>query len=313
MSSEDLGTPSKSNQKDWAGIIKEVTGLPQLIALMVLVVETVLGYVLYKSPDTDPLRIWYVVLMLLFFFGTVIALVIDRYLDRIKTDQTIQKTFSFLGRSLRDQYGIEAESLTIRVEIDLQGGATHTREWKGIAVLSDSAIPFLPGKFLVSESGKIESPPELLSSSLSKSKKNVRLELTEPTGSEFRVYIEGLLYSTDGVLSYEVRGRASRAVLMTKEEVDVEYKNSEFKYEYVSQDVSMLVKRLDIEVVFPEGFGVTPHPGVFFGSTEILHNLELRRVSFEYADRRATLSVSDPLVGLTYLIYWTPPPANPRS
>lgn len=316
MSSEDQTAISTPDRKTWAGIIKEIKGWLQLVALMVLAVETVLGYVLYKSPDTDPLRIWYVVLMLIFFFGIVIALVVDRYLARIRTgrrEHASQETFSSLGKRLKDQYGLQAESLTVRVEINPEGSITHTRSWKGIEVSAYSAIPSLPGKFQVSESGKIESPPELLGYSLSNSKKEVHLKPIDETGSEFRVYIEGLLYSTDGLLSYETRASASKGVLMSKEEVEMEYKDSEFKYEYVAQDVDMLVKRLNLEIIFPERFPVKAYPGVFFGSTEILHNLELARVNFEYADRKGTLWVDEPLVGLTYLIYWMPPPGKAGS
>jgi hypothetical protein len=249
----------------------------------------------------------------------VIALVIDRYLQTVKheqkdraiqqTEQAIQDTFESLGKRLLARYGVQAESVTVKAEIDSRGMTRYTRMFRGIKVSRDCPIPYLPGSLMISKLGKFQSHFKLLSYTISNRQKAVSLKPGRRTDnlSEFRIEIEGLLHHSDGELTYEIECRADKMFAMTREEFDEVCKDSEFKHEYLSQELDMVAKELVIEVIFPDGFQTSTHPGVFFGQTEAMHNLELQNVQVEKTSRGARCSVKDPMIGLSYLIYWTPP------
>ena len=97
---------------------------------------------------------------------------------------------------------------------------------------------------------------------------------------------------------------------MTKEEVEQAYKDDAFKMEYHSISIEIPTDRLEIEIVFPEGYAVQTFPGVFFGRTEQMHELELQRVNsgFERTNRGGRFTVNQPLFGFSYFIYWESPP-----
>jgi hypothetical protein len=302
--------------KHWKGIVAAAKGLPQVVALMTLVIDGILTYLLYSGGPADPKRIVYFALVLLFFVVALALIVVDAHFrerSAAHNDEAIIGTLGSVTKSIGEQYGVEAESLSTRIEIlDMEGNSTHSRTMTGILVVSsDWAIPFFPGKFWVGAPGIISSQPVLLNERISKSNKKVRLEpLHTPTEqrADFRITIEGQLYRSDGDLSYEIHAKASRMFWMTKEEADTAFKDREFKWESYRWDVDMPIKSLQMEVVFPEAFAVEPSAGVFFGTTDIMTNHELKRVKFSYSGRIAKLSVDRPLVGLSYRIYWTPPP-----
>src|SRR5713101_7629734 len=99
------------------------------------------------------------------------------------------------------------------------------------------------------------------------------------------------------------------AFFMTREEVEEAYKEDLFKYEYYCAEVDTPLDELIVEVAFPRGFKVEPHPGVFSSRGEILDGFELKRIAhgFERENNEAKLVVRNPLVEYTYLIYWLPP------
>lgn len=65
-----------------AGVLRSVSTWLQLLALIVLAAEAVLLFALSKAPESDPLRPWYVPLMLSFLGLVVIGLFFDRYLQQ---------------------------------------------------------------------------------------------------------------------------------------------------------------------------------------------------------------------------------------
>lgn len=300
--------------KGRAELIKAVTGWVQLIALIVLVVESILLYALYTSEPSDPARPYYVTGVLFFFVLVIVVLVFDRYLQREKGEQrefAVDKALDSVGKNLEARYGLTAERTSLRVEIvDLVGNTQITREWNGVSVSSDFYFPYLPGRVWVDEPGKITSPAKLLEYRLSKSNKKVRLAGVDSDGNQatFKFEIVGGLGSSDGQLDYSYESEVSQMFHMSKEELDQAYKESDFPYEFMAISLDAVVEELELEIVFPDGFLVAPSPAVFYGQSEIMHNRELARVQFSFNNQHARCLVKEPLLGLSYLVYWTPPP-----
>ena len=302
-----------------------MTGLPQLTGLIVLVVESILLAVLYKSESSDPTRIWYIIAALFFFVLLLVVLVLDRYLQRGKVatrdavrEAAVDQALDSLGKQLSVRYGLSAELTSIRVEIsDLAGNTSITRSWKGLSVRSDFQIPYLPGKIWADNPGKITSPAKLLDYKLANPNKVVRIDdvKTEPNGNyaSFKVDIVGGLYAADGPLDYAYESKITHMFHMSEAETKEAYKENPFPFEYMAITLDVVVSRLELEIVFPDGFLVVPKPAVFYGLSEIMHNRELGRVEFGFNNQRARCSINEPLLGLSYLVYWMPPPRSDSS
>lgn len=307
--------------KGRAELIAAITGLPQITGLIVLAVESILLTALYKSEPSDPLRIWYVLAALTCFVLLLIVLVTDRYLLREKVatrdavrEAAVDQALGSLAKQLSARYGISAELTSIRVEIlDLTGKALITRLWRGICVSSEFQIPYLPGNIWVDSPGQITSPAKLLDFNLVHSRKVIRLidVKTEADGTKgsFKFEIVGGLYASDGSLDYNYESEAIEMFRMTEAETKEAYKDRSFPFEsYAISLEGIVVNRLEFEIVFPDGFLVAPSPAVFYGqSSQIMHNRELSRVEFSFNNQRARCSVNDPLLGVSYLVYWMPP------
>jgi hypothetical protein len=136
-----------------------------------------------------------------------------------------------------------------------------------------------------------------------------RIQAGPPHQCDFRVEILGGLVAKE-VLNYSVGTTIRGGVKMTKEEADACYSLDAFKSEFVSYDVDYPLERLDLSVTFPEGYIVQCYTGVFLAHSECVHTREQLRMKNEGAlvqlRNRATLSVSAPLLGFRYAIYWTP-------
>lgn len=310
---EDKPEVGRIGHQGWVGIIRAVTGWIQLLTLMVLVVESILLYTLYKSDASDHQRIWYIIAMLGFFSLVVVAVFFDRYTQKVKSAQKdvgLNKALASAGQLMSDRYGVVAEELCMKVEIfDLNGTTKITRSWSSLKIILDFPIPYLPGKLNTDKPGHITLPARLTSYNFTDSNKDVQLRDVETDGntSKFKFEIVGGFYKDDGDLDYTYESEATQMFRMSKEEMEVAYGNSLFPYELMSLTPDIVVNELRIEIIYPSDFVVTPHPGVFYGQTEIMHNQELRKVKFGFNNQRASYIVKEPLIGLTYFVFWTPP------
>lgn len=71
-----------SDKSAWKGILDSISDWMKLLALICLVAEAVLVTAMALTPNTSPLKDWYLVFMLLFLLGPVIGLFYDRQEER---------------------------------------------------------------------------------------------------------------------------------------------------------------------------------------------------------------------------------------
>lgn len=117
-------------------------------------------------------------------------------------------------------------------------------------------------------------------------------------------------------LSYEIEARLLKAFLMTEEDVE-QHASPSFRREYNAFYVVSLVDELEISITFPETFQANFYCGVAMGDVvtqAAMNSEELNRIEknqwFKKDQKWARLKVQGPLIGFSYLIYWTPPPKN---
>jgi hypothetical protein len=330
---EGLNFKDFLGHKGWAEIIKGITGWFQVLSLIILVVESILIFVLYKSAQDDPKKIWYIVAALAFFLVFVVAMVFDRYTERREITRKevvlnslkkeidrkevgVQNALDSLAKLLSERYGVVAKLLHVKVEINPDGSTKITRSWKGVCVVTDYPIPYLPGKISADNPGvgAVTSPARLVSYNIG-SKKALRVRDFKKDGNftTFKFEIVGQFYKQDGELDYIYESEASKMFQMDKESVEKAYADSEFPYELMACTPDLVVEELQIEICYPPNFIVSPLPGVFYGQTEIMHNRELTRVKFDYNNQRAVYTIKAPILGLVYLVFWMPPPAKQTS
>ncbi|SRR6266404_458840 len=226
-----------------------------------------------------------------------------------RAEKDLKKSQELQARHMK-QYGFKAETSISSLRIlDLQGTCKLRRSLEGIKVKSGFKIESLPGGlWLGNPNSRFIRYPTL--DKPAKGMKPLSLVFQKKLSTEctFQVKIAGDLTSEDPDLSFAYESEATNGLLMTREEVVEAYKDDSFKYEYYCAEVDIPLDEVIIEVAFPRGFKVEPHPGVF-SSGEILDELELKRIAsgFKRENNKARLVVRDPLVEYTYLIYWLPP------
>jgi hypothetical protein len=234
--------------------------------------------------------------------------------ERAKRDQ--KKSRELEDRHMK-RYGFKARRSTMRLEIiDLDGTCRLMRRVEGIKVNRGHKLESLPGAhLLVNPSSRFIRYPRLNKSGSRVKSPSLVFQKKESNECIFQIKFEGGLTAKNREAAFGYESKVSRALLMTREEVEEAYKDDLFKKEYYSAEVDTPLDELVVQVQFPRGFDVEPRPGVFSPRGEVLDEIELRRISsgFERNNNTAELLVKDPLVEYTYLIYWLPPLAKDLS
>jgi hypothetical protein len=312
-SSAHLQSAVFPTHKGWNEIIKAITGWLQIVALIVLVVESILLYALYKSTEADPLRIWYVVAMLIFFTLIVLALVFDRYTQTTKREQKVNAIINNAQEQLIERIGYKVAYSYAKIEmLDLEGRCKLTRGWEGIKVFGDITVPYISGLVWFTTPGsEILTDPYLVepinfNKSVELIKKNFE---NDKSRCDFQVKTGSPLTKKDPELSFEVEAIISKAFLTTKEEVVESYKNDAIKYESFGLEAEIPTDKLEIELIFPQGYVIDSFPGVFIGRSEFIHEPELQRVAsnLQRFAKGIRFTVNDPLMGFRYFVHWMPP------
>lgn len=228
----------------------------------------------------------------------------------VKTsEEQSQSAAQFFDNLLVEKYGASTklDSLMVTV-LDLQGAATYRRCLQGIKVSGGIKVDQFAGMVAsTTPGGKITRPPSFVKPVKFPKPVTMKYKVQTDELCQFGVAISGSLTNFDPELDFEYESSIERFCLMTKEEVNEAYKHSDFQYEYISLRSEMPTNKTIVEIRFPEGYNVDCFPGVFFGESESIHDLELYRVrdGFETLERGARFSITQPLIGFNYLIYWS--------
>ncbi len=220
------------------------------------------------------------------------------------------------NKSIQEQslqsFGWKARGATSRLEVvDSAGDSKVNRTWKSIQPNDGFRLTHIPGRYWLGTPGaKVLREPKLYGTE--NYPKEVSLVTTvSPAGKQgaYRVEIANSLTEDDPPLDFGIEIRYERGVLMNKAEVEKAYAGEVFKRDYHAFDLDFLVDRLTIEVVFPQGLRVRAYPAVFFGRSELANDRELQRVKagFDSTSRGGRFVIDQPIIGLRYLIYWSPP------
>jgi hypothetical protein len=227
------------------------------------------------------------------------------------SEEQSQTAAQFFNNLLVEKYGASTKlnSLVVTV-LDLDGTATYRRSLQGIKVSGGIKVDQFAGMVASgTPGGRITKAPFFVKPVVFPKPVTIRYKTQTDVAVEFGVAIAGSLTNFDPELNFEYESSLSRFCLMTKEEVDQAYQGSDFRYEYISLRNEMPTDKTIVEVQFPEGYPVDCFPGVFFGESESIHDLELYRVraGFEKLEDGARFSIENPLIGFNYLIFWVSP------
>ena len=130
---------------------------------------------------------------------------------------------------------------------------------------------------------------------------------------EGEIVINGDLGPDSRAVSFRVRQPYHKGFCMSREEASEAYKGADWQEEYAAvPPPNVPVEEIKAIVNFPPShhdLKPSPHAVVFLGRTEVVHRGETERVKqfFSYEDGVAKLSVPNPIIGLGYVISWTPP------
>jgi Predicted nucleotide-binding protein containing TIR-like domain len=231
----------------------------------------------------------------------------------VKTsEEQSQSVAQFFDKLLVEKYGASTKRDSLKVSVlDLEGGATYRRCLEGIKVSGGIKLDQIGGMVAsTTPGGKITRPPSFVKPVKFPKPVIMKYKVQTDIVCEFGVSILGSLTNFDPELDFEYESSITRFCLMTKEEVEQAYQRSDFPHEYVSLRNEMPTDKTIVEVCFPEGYEVDCFPGVFFGESESMHDLELYRVrdGFEKLERGARFSINQPLIGFNYLVFWLSPP-----
>jgi len=224
---------------------------------------------------------------------------------------------------LSEQPALRAESLTLSAEIKDTGGLALTKwRWTNYHVTEESVTrKRIRGDVWFSPVSKITRPPKLTQFG-SSPKAELRVLLLEDYRCEYMVEIEGQLKHGDSI-SYEIEVEVERGFYMYKEDLDLD--PQVVSREFWGYSILLPLGELNLSVSFPEGYSVEAHPAACIGekfSETLLVDSEVQLIQeqngFEQGKdgNRARLTVRNPTMGLSYFIYWDPPPrpsdaANP--
>lgn len=236
-----------------------------------------------------------------------------------------------LGKRLFYKAGLVKWEVQVK---DLDGLLEATCNWEDIKILPlGETLANIAGEVWFSpHDSKILEYPTLIRHSFQGEKqitREVRLD-SEPDydyGCNFILrIINSIPYSH--MFSYSYRVTVSKGVYMNREEVEKKAPKT-FKKEYWAHTVVTPVDKIVILVNFPEAYRPAGfYAGICAGdnpSDDTMRGDELNRmtdagkIQFEPSNNWARLTVEEPYVGFTYLIYWLPPkqseidPLRPRE
>jgi hypothetical protein len=210
-----------------------------------------------------------------------------------------------------EAYGFRATHFLTKVRmLDLEGTCEVTREWVGLKVSNNYQLPYVPGIESISTiGGKIEEPTKL--THVGDFSKIVDLHHTKTTENScvFQVKIYGNLTTDDPALNYSYKTVMSRVFAMTEEEAVEMYKNENSKDEYFSTDsIVPITDKMEIEIIFPKKYNVSPYPSVLLGPFEFMHEKEFQRIKHGFRRTRngAIFTIERPQIGFRYLVCWKP-------
>jgi hypothetical protein len=225
----------------------------------------------------------------------------------------IEKLGKGLPDNLVDRYGFTVQSNVMKVEMkNINGDAVMTRTWKAIAISREVSLTSIPVKAAIdSPKGKLLGDPRLTSAESNGRSfpKDVDLQVVKRTerSCEYLLTVAGALTRTDPPLDVRTDLDMQAGYVLSQSELATAYPNPTFRYEYVSLLVDIPTQVLEIDVRFPPGYQAQAFAGVFLWDSEFMHDGELQRIrgGLEHRDDGgATLRVENPLLGLSYLIYW---------
>jgi len=203
------------------------------------------------------------------------------------------------------------------------GEGTFTKTWTGVTTdqsFDNLRIPFR-SRFEC-HGAKILQPvvEELAVSSLSVKLEGVSsAELTEvgETIMEGKIVVIGHFSKDTGPVSFYLRQPFVKGFCLTRKEAIEAYKDADWKQEYGAMPVAVPIEELIIVVHFPPSHSemtISPSPVVFIAGTETVHAERTehthQRQQFQFINRVATLTIRNPVIGLSYAISWMPPAAK---
>ncbi|HZS46645.1 MAG TPA: hypothetical protein VFC63_16330 [Blastocatellia bacterium] len=225
-----------------------------------------------------------------------------------------RETLQSVGEQLIQRYGIRSESLEMIAEIQNKSGDGNvTRRCNRVQVSAGSPFSYLPGRVWVAGRGKIAEKPKLMEAKFGNdtTAKDVDIKIVGSGKDycDYKIIIAGQLTYDDGDLSYSTFTKLERMIVMSKAEFDEVYNDPGFPYEYITLEPELPSKALILKVSFPDGYSVKAYPGVFYGDSDTLHNVELGRVKTGFSQNGYSyiFRVAEPLIGFRYCIYWSPP------
>jgi hypothetical protein len=213
-------------------------------------------------------------------------------------EEKVQDAAEFFDKLLIEKYGVSAIGNSMALEVlDDEGSAKLKINRQGIKVSGGVKLDQIPGMVAPgAPGGKITRHPELKPVTFTKA---VFLKPKVQTDglSEFDIVISNSLTNLDPALDFEYESEVEKFCLMTREEVEEAYQKSDFRHEFVSLRIEMPTDKTLLEVTFPEWYRVDAYPGVFFGESMSMHDIELYRVNggFEKTPRGARFTINKPL------------------
>jgi hypothetical protein len=235
-------------------------------------------------------------------------------------EKGIQKSGSLLARELIDRFGVKVRSVSVLVEIlNDQGDAAITRTIRGFEIVQDITISAIPVKTkIAAPQGKLLNTLDVEATVDVEAKAQggapypkdvtpVQIELTDNDRSlSAMLEVAGLLSRFDPPLDLVYRLQVKAGYVLSADALKTAYPQG-FRYEYHASATDLPTGALVIEIRFPAGYRAEPFAGVFLGGTETMHNAELNRIQggLERLPHGARLRVEGPVLGFSYLIYWT--------
>ena len=208
-------------------------------------------------------------------------------------------------------YGLRAAVTYSKVEVlNSDGDSRVTRGWRGLKVTPGISLAYIPGGFWIATPGSSIKQDPKLTKTPRNFPKEISLTVVERSeqSCQYRLDVAGSLTPNDPPLDCEIQIEYSRAVLTTLKAVQEAYSGDVIKRDYHSVDVDFPADHLELEVIFPANFVVKTFLMVCLGRSELVHELETKRVQdgFAPSERGATFAIEKPSFGFRYLIYWTP-------
>lgn len=247
--------------------------------------------------------------------GTVTAAFVTRLVGRRREKRSVQKTEVAVA-SMGKELAVEAPYTLQRLEVDFRfdddGKGEQIKRWVGLRAnqhIQNLEVPFQTrincpgGQLRTPEAKEIGDSPLTVSI-----RELVQTELT----SNGKVRLNGQCGPGTRSTSFYLKHPFDKAFCLTRRDAEDAYKNDDWPQEVAFSSVPVPTNELLVSVSFPPSHAhLKPDPSavVFFGGSEVVHSSETTRVqsTFKYADGKATLTVPNPVIGLSYAVSWMPP------